>query len=398
MFNWIHKLLGRPPAHPQPAEQVPQAVTSSIKDSDPSRPPAPARVTEPAQARVGQPGSPQPDGLNLLLPAADFNVQTAATRWVFSLDDPLSGDARSRLTLTALADAVERLSLDTTRAADWVPRVPMVLPGLLKSLRNEHSSAQDLAALIEQDVTLLAEALKEANSAIYQRGETITQTTDVVRLLGNQGLRMLVARVAFRPVLGSDAGPLVQAGASRVWAIGDACAQASRDLAPARGVDPFEAFLSGLALNIGQLVALRMADRVAHLARQDAHGLGPRKVPVGELSDTLNDNQAAQDVAHMVALLSHRVAARWELPDNVVGVLTAQIDPVARIEWPQAADLLAVAQEAARLKSLHEAGQLPATLAECSHHLPDDARQWLLHACQSTQEDGEQSTDNNDFR
>lgn len=274
----------------------------------------------------------------------------------------------------------------------------MVLPGLLKSLRNEHSSAQDLAALIEQDVTLLAEALKEANSAIYQRGETITQTTDVVRLLGNQGLRMLVARVAFRPVLGSDAGPLVQAGASRVWAIGDACAQASRDLAPARGVDPFEAFLSGLALNIGQLVALRMADRVAHLARQDAHGLGPRKVPVGELSDTLNDNQAAQDVAHMVALLSHRVAARWELPDNVVGVLTAQIDPVARIEWPQAADLLAVAQEAARLKSLHEAGQLPATLAECSHHLPDDARQWLLHACQSTQEDGEQSTDNSDFR
>ena len=32
---------------------------------------------------------------------------------------------------------------------------------------------------------------------------------------------MLIARVAFRPVLGADAGPLVQTGAARVWALGE---------------------------------------------------------------------------------------------------------------------------------------------------------------------------------
>ncbi len=278
-------------------------------------------------------------------------------------------------------DVVERLSLDTTRAADWVPRVPKVLPGLLKSLRNENSSAQDLADQIEQDVSLLAEALKEANSALYQRSEPVTRTAEAVRLIGSQGLRLLIARVAFRPVLGPDAGPLTQAGANRVWALGESCSEAARALAPGRGVDPFEAFLAGLALNVGQLVALRMADKVAHLARPDDRGLGPKRFPVGERQRLSDLNHAAQDVAHAATILSHRVAARWELPEAVVGFITAQIDPLARAKWPAAADLLAHAQEAARLKALAEAGLLPAPLTDCWHHLPPDAQSWLAQVC-----------------
>ena len=191
---------------------------------------------------------------------------------------------------------------------------------------------------------------------------------------------------------------MVQAGASRAWGIGEACAHISRDLAQARGVDPFEAFLAGLALNIGHVVALRMADRMAHLARQDAHGLGPRQLPVGDPAtdtDDTRNHQAAQDVAHVVALLSHRVAARWELPDNVVGTLTAQIDPMARFQWPLSAELLSVAQEAARLKLLDQAGLLPAPLQACWHHLPEDAQQWLAeHPNTPDGESTRQSADN----
>lgn len=380
IFRRVERLLNPSPAAGEidPVQRKSEPSSSSHSDSGVRSHPqasSPVATVTPDSTAVHQPEV-------LSSPAVcNFNVQTTATRWVFSLpSDPAAPSPAHGLTLASLADAIERMSLDTTRAADWVPRVPAVLPGLLRSLRNEHSSAHDLATLIEQDVSLLAEALKEANSALYQRGEKVTQTEDAVRLIGSQGLRMLIARVAFRPVLGADAGPLMQAGAAHVWALGEACAHASRALAPARGVDPFEAFLSGLALNIGQLVALRMADRVAHLARQDAHGLGPRTVPVGERADTTSDNQAAQDIAHVVALLSHRVAARWELPDNVVGTLTAQTDPMARFQWPQAGELLSVAQEAARLKVLDEAGWLPAPLTECWHHLPEDAQHWLQQA------------------
>ena len=329
------------------------------------------------ETRLGDPASTQ-----MLTGLGAFNVQTAAIHWVFGLPQPGTDDPPSHpLSLSALVDVVERLSLDTTRAADWVPRVPKVLPGLLKSLRDEHSSVQDLALQIEQDVTLLAEALKTANSAMSARSQPVTQTQEAVRLIGLQGLRLLIARVAFRPVLGPDAGPLTQAGAARVWSLGESCSEAARALAPARGVDPFEAFLAGLALNVGQLVALRMADKVAHLARTDDRGLGPKRFPVGERQRLSDLNHAAQDVAHAAAILSHRVAARWELPEAVVGFITAQIDPLARAQWPAAADLLAHAQEAARLKALAEAGLLPGPLTDCWHHLPPDAQAWLAQVC-----------------
>ncbi len=344
MFNWLKKWRGTTPPTPSP-------VTT---DATTERP-----IADWAPGGTG---------------AATFNVQTATMRWVFSLGT-VGGPP---LSLGGLADAIERMSLDTTRAADWVPRVPSVLPGLLKSLRDEHNADRDLAQHIAQDAALMAEVLKEANNTQHPHATTVTQTAEALHLLGHQGLRLLIARVAFRPVLGDDAGPLIRAGAPKVWSLGEACAECSKALAPARGVDPFEAFLAGLSLQVGHLVALRMADRVAHLAHPDPHGLGPRSVPVGEANTHASDNHAAQDMAQAMSILSHRVAARWELPDNVVGAITAQADPMAQSRWPAAGELLGVAQEAARLRVLDQAGKLPAPLAHCCLYLPDDAQAWLL--------------------
>ena len=373
MFNWLTQWLKRPTTDtPLPAAEM--ADSPPVSAPTPATPGPAAAGPDPQAAPEHPPATPAAREQGDVF---GFNVQTAAVRWVFGLDEvPAPPHA---LTLGHLAEIIERMSLDAGRAADWVPRVPAVLPALLRSLRDEHSSAHDLAHLLEQDVVLLAEALKEANSALFQRHAPVTQTEEAVQVLGSHGLRLLVARVAFRPVLSSDAGVLMRHGAARVWALGEACAEASRHLAAGRGVDPFEAFLAGLALNTGQLVALRMVDRVAHLSKPDPHGMGPRSVPVGE--DTglaASDHQAAQDVVAAMAILSHRVAARWELPENVVGTITGQIDAVARTYWPESSELLGVALEAARLRLLHEAGRLPGTLEDCSLHLPDDARQWLL--------------------
>jgi HD-like signal output (HDOD) protein len=300
---------------------------------------------------------------------------TLAMDWVLKPSAALHG---SELTLATVTDAVVRMSQDTTRAADWVPRVPAVLPRLLKSLRDENTSAQDLSQQIEQDVVLVAEALREANGALHQRATPVTQTEEAVRLLGNQGLRLLIARVAFRPVVGADAGALTRTGAPRVWALGEACAEAARALAAGRDVDPFEAFLAGLTLHVGELVALRMGDRVAHLARPDAHSLGPRSVPVGESEGLESRTHLAEKLQRAALGLSHRVAGRWELPPAVVGTLAALLDPQAHPQWASAANLLRLADEAGRLRVLAQEGLLPAPLDACAANLPDDARAWLL--------------------
>jgi len=371
MFKWISQLI-RPTASDTGSPAARLAASAASNSPTDKLPTAQPVATTPEEAEAAH-------------PMGAFNVQTESLHWVFSLPGshsaahvPAGGIVPgAALGLAQVAELVERMSLDSGRAADWVPRVPTVLVGLLRSLRHEASSESDLAALLEQDLSLLAEALKEANSALYQRTAPVTRTEDAVRLLGNQGLRMLIAKVSFRPVLGPDAGPLTQAGANRVWALSETCSRACRDLAPGRGVDPFEAFLSGLALQVGLLITLRMADRVAHLARPDAHGLGPRRVPLNDHDAHASTNQSAQDLMQMVALLSHRVAARWELPEEVIGTLTGLTDPLARRRWHNACQLLVEAQEAARLQALDEAGWLPAPLLECAHHLPDDVRNWL---------------------
>jgi HD-like signal output (HDOD) protein len=404
MFDWLRQLLGMSASAAQPVVThtphpttssgtprgtAPAKLAASAASAASSASAAPQALAGPAGA-PSAPSHPAPAAPELLLPndlanweALRFNAQTAALRWVFGVpidsSAPGSGGAATPdgPTLGQLADTIERTSLDTHRAADWVPRVPKVLPSLLHSLRDEHHSARDLAALIEQDVTLLAEALKEANSALHQRSTPVTGTDEAVQVLGVHGLRLLVARVAFRPVLGPDAGPRTRHGAQRVWELAQACAQASRDLAPGRGLDPFEAYLGALAFNVGQLVALRMADRVAHLAKPSAHDLARHSIAPDDDRACESDNQAAQDMAHTMAILAHRVAARWELPDNVVGAITAQVDQVARCHWPEAGELLGVAQETARLQVLHTHGLLPAALDDCTLHLPDDARAWL---------------------
>jgi HD-like signal output (HDOD) protein len=308
-------------------------------------------------------------------PCAPAVSLTLAMDWVLKPSAELHG---ADLTLASVTDAVLRLSQDTTRAADWVPRVPAVLPRLLKSLRDESTSAQDLAQQIEQDVVLVAEALREANSALHQRATPVTQTEEAVRLLGSQGLRLLIARVAFRPTVGADAGALTRTGAPRVWALGEACAEAARALAPGRDVDPFEAFLVGLTLHVGELVALRMGDRVAHLARPDAHSLGPRSVPVGESEGLESRAHLAEKLQRATLGLSHRVAGRWELPQSVVGTLAALLDPQAHPQWANAANLLRLADEVGRLRVLAQEGLLPASLDACAANLPEDARAWLL--------------------
>jgi HD-like signal output (HDOD) protein len=299
---------------------------------------------------------------------------------VFDLLRPEGIDSPGRPTLGALADAVVRMSQDTTRAADWVPRVPTVLPRLLHSLRSEHTSPQELTEQLAHDPQLAAEVLREANESLHPLAPRLTQTEEAVKQLGLPGLRLLMARVAFRPVVGNDAGPLMRRGAQRVWALGEACANAARDLASGRGVDPFEAYLSGLALQIGLLVALRMSDRVAHLARPDANHLGPRSLPLGESDEPGSDLRAALLLTQATAALSHRVAARWELPPPVVGAVQGLADPDTENQWPAHTSLLAAARQAAQLQVLASGGLLETPLAEAALTLPDDARLWLLRA------------------
>ncbi|SFD67172.1 HDOD domain-containing protein [Massilia yuzhufengensis] len=209
------------------------------------------------------------------------------------------GSAPEQLILDELA----RLARQPEAAADLVPRVPAVIPQLLRSLRDDGIPAAELARQVAQDVTLVAEVIREVNSPYYGATAKVGTIEGALMLLGQNGLRMLLARVAFRPVISAQGGRLARQAAPQVWSQSEKCAAAASMAAPALGADPFEAYLAGLMQNVGLIVAFRLADQVA----------GAAALP--------QSDAFAHALMDSARTLSARIAALWELPQPVSGAI-----------------------------------------------------------------------------
>lgn len=223
-------------------------------------------------------------------------------------------------------DELARLARDPHGAAALVPRVPAVIPQLLRSLREDATGAGALARQVAQDPVLVAEVIREVNSPYYQPASPIRSLEGAVLLLGQNGLRMLLARVAFRPIISQQAGPLLRLLAPPLWRQSELCAQAAGLLAPRHGADPFEAYLAGLMHNVGLMVAFRVVEQL---------------VPPGALPDA--DDFGARLLA-AARLISARIAGEWELPPAIGHAIAHPGDAGALPTLLQDADRLAKLQ------------------------------------------------------
>jgi HD-like signal output (HDOD) protein len=315
MKNWIARLFGASPGT-GPAAAAPAAI-------------APASTTLPAP-----PASP-PNQAPAGMPASRAGVDAAFLRWLAgnAADAPAGTE---RLVLDALA----RLADEPARAAGLVPRVPAVIPELLRSLRDDSVSGADLSRLVAQDVVLVAEVVREANSPYYRPPTPVRTIEGAVLLLGRNGLRMLLARVAFRPVIGMQSGRLAKLAAPRIWQQSEKCALACATLAPHAGVDPFEAYLAGLIQNVGLIVAFRLIDQVVDadmLPRSDAFCAALR---------------------FQARRLAHGIALEWAFPAAVAAAIAAAGEFHLDADGGALADVLGTADVLATLRLLVDAGAL----------------------------------------
>jgi len=294
-----------------------------------------------AQASSPSPGSASPSADSAGVPAFDAaaapHVDLAFHRW---LTDPVRGDAAAAAESSILAE-LGRLARDPAAAGALVPRVPAVVPQLLKSLRDDSVSGLELARQIARDAVLVAEVIREANSPFFRSGRPVTTIDGAVMVLGENGLRILLARVAFRPIInmqgGRAADRIVRLVAPRLWLHADACALAASLLAPELGADPFEAYLAGLVLDVGLLVAFRLIEQLGH--------------PVVPQSDAFCEALLAA-----ARELSAGIAAHWELPPFVA----AAIVRAGRTGTQPLAEALGRADLLARLRLLLDHGVLAA--------------------------------------
>ena len=252
--------------------------------------------------RAESPGSPAPAAATPPTPGprAAFDFDVAFCQWLFDTD-PLAEPAPSEVERHLL------VSLDSAatdqRLATRVPRVPAIVPQLLQMLRDPARSASDVARHVSQDPVLVASVLRTANSPWYGAGRTIESVDQAVLTLGHDGMRQLVAAVAFKPLINVQSGRFTRPGAPRVWEQTERAGVACRLLAPSAGASAFEAYLVMLLINVGTIVALRVLDE----------GL-PEGGAVGSRSFCTRFVVAVRDLAM-------QIGRQWDFPAQLASAL-----------------------------------------------------------------------------
>jgi HD-like signal output (HDOD) protein len=208
-----------------------------------------------------------------------------------------------------ILDQVQALAGRPGDAAELVPRVPEVIPQVLRSLREEDVSTSELSRQLAQDVVLAAEVIREANSAYYRPMTTVKTVEAAIMMLGQNGLRMLLARIGFRPVIKMQSDGFSRRVAPQIWSQSEKCALAASLVAPGLSAGVFESYLAGLMQNVGLMVAFRLSDRVC----QGGNVPGTSDFGVKLLACSRQ--------------LSAAIARHWEFPQDVVDAIAQAPGP-----------------------------------------------------------------------
>jgi HD-like signal output (HDOD) protein len=232
----------------------------------------------------------------------DVNANFSA--WLFARSD--YADLQTSRAEQAILEHFDAVLTTPNAGAQLVRRMPGVIPQLLQSLRTNDFSGTELARKISNDVVLVAEVIRLANSSIYAKEDPITSIEHAVMVLGQNGLRHLITSVAFRPIVDMKSGHFNRLVAPRLWEHSERCAIAGRLLAQGAGLNGFDAFLAGLIQNVGLIVALRLMD-------QEAEG-----------NETIGSATFCNALMPKARRLSSSIAAEWNFPADVVRAIDDQ--------------------------------------------------------------------------
>lgn len=218
-----------------------------------------------------------------------------------------------------------------------LPRLPAVVPQLMRSLRSDDTDSRALAEQIARDTVLVGEVIRVANSAYFRTARPVAGLPQAITLLGHDGLRRVVMQMVMRPILRTDDSEAGRQAGERLWEHAERCARACVFLS--RGVcDPFEAFLAGIASQTGAQAILREVERVP-----GARTLSFSRPFVAALGQ-------------QIERLSLHAARHWNFPSRVVQALAERADPAdAGARTPLGRALLA-ASRVAMLDVLVERG------------------------------------------
>lgn len=238
--------------------------------------------------------------------ASPAQITLAAAWQRFLLDRPDPVISALPVPHRLLLQATQQRLADAAGRGPAVPRLPTIVPLLLKQIRDPEISTKELVEIIQRDPLLMAAVLKTANSAWFNPYRKPMESLERVLLtLGLDGLRLVLSTAVLQPILKTEGEQIVL----RLWQHATATATASHALAPRFGASRFHGYLAGLIVNVGAVTAI-----------QTAHALAQ-----GFL-DTKRADAAivAELIQRDAATLGHTIARDWRMPPDIVDALGAR--------------------------------------------------------------------------
>ncbi|WP_028877292.1 HDOD domain-containing protein [Teredinibacter turnerae] len=191
-----------------------------------------------------------------------------------------------------------------------VPRLPAVIPRLLRSLRNPKSSAREYVEIINKDPTMSAAVLKLANSVYFNPiGKRIHDIDRAVVKLGINGIRLVLSAAVMQPIIQRDAAYSMQTG-QRLWFHAMECAVTCASTAQERGLEPFKAYLVGLVHDIGKITLFSELSKQFKLNSENVIPESNAFVPIMQL---------------LAPATSYWIARDWELPAELCKAIAEQV-------------------------------------------------------------------------
>ncbi len=133
-----------------------------------------------------------------------------------------------------------------------VPRLPTVIPKLLKSLRDPDASAKHFVEIINKDPVMSAAVLKLANSVYFNpTGSRIHEIERAVVKLGIDGLRSVLSAAVMQPIIQRESAYFSQTGL-KMWNHSLNCAVACEIISQHREMEHFKTYVMGLIHDIGK--------------------------------------------------------------------------------------------------------------------------------------------------
>ncbi|SMF57908.1 HD-like signal output (HDOD) domain, no enzymatic activity [Alteromonadaceae bacterium Bs31] len=192
-----------------------------------------------------------------------------------------------------------------------VPRLPSVIPRLLRSLRDPNSSARDYVEIINKDPVMSAAVLKLANSVYFNPiGARIDEIEKAVVKLGIEGIRSVLSAAVMQPIVQRESAYFSHTG-QKMWNHSLSCAVACELIADYRKVDKFKVYVMGLVHDIGKITVF------SELCKQ--FKLNEEEVKPGY-------NAFTPVMKVMAPAVSYWVAKDWELPKEICKAIAEQVN------------------------------------------------------------------------